>query len=275
MTASRAPASQATSSRIAGRHHLGISGRLRRNLQEGATARIASRFDATAAYLFDHGLVLSQGEGKLYITCPWKHEHTGDSGETETAYLLDGTDGRGHFKCLHAHCEGRTDDEFRDALGYGTSNDFEALAPSEPTARPTLPALSRRKSGAIEAKIKNLTAVLDRPDVCGWRIGFDTFRDEITYFPTGEPGQWRALGDADYVRLREHLEQNGFDPIGRELMRDAVLRVADITRSTAPRNGSKPLYGMVNRALRSSCTNISPHRIAAIPKAFRNIFGRH
>jgi hypothetical protein len=31
--ASRVPASQATSSRIAGRHHLGISGRLRRNLQ--------------------------------------------------------------------------------------------------------------------------------------------------------------------------------------------------------------------------------------------------
>jgi hypothetical protein len=34
-TASRAPASQATSSRIAGRHHLGISGRLRRNLHPG------------------------------------------------------------------------------------------------------------------------------------------------------------------------------------------------------------------------------------------------
>jgi putative DNA primase/helicase len=34
MTVSRAPASQATSSRNAGRHHLGISGRLRRNLQE-------------------------------------------------------------------------------------------------------------------------------------------------------------------------------------------------------------------------------------------------
>jgi DNA replication protein DnaC len=36
--ASRAPASQATSSRIAGRHHLGISGRLRRNLHAGAAA---------------------------------------------------------------------------------------------------------------------------------------------------------------------------------------------------------------------------------------------
>jgi hypothetical protein len=33
MTANRAPASQATSSRIAGRHHLGISGRHRRNPQ--------------------------------------------------------------------------------------------------------------------------------------------------------------------------------------------------------------------------------------------------
>jgi hypothetical protein len=33
--ARRAPASQATSSRIAGRHHLGISGRLRRNLHAG------------------------------------------------------------------------------------------------------------------------------------------------------------------------------------------------------------------------------------------------
>jgi hypothetical protein len=33
MIARRAPASQATSSRIAGRHHFGISGRLRRNLQ--------------------------------------------------------------------------------------------------------------------------------------------------------------------------------------------------------------------------------------------------
>src|SRR6266513_2601247 len=38
-TASRAPANQATSSRIAGRDHLGISGRLRRNLQTVAPGR--------------------------------------------------------------------------------------------------------------------------------------------------------------------------------------------------------------------------------------------
>src|SRR4029077_9729395 len=39
-TASRAPANQATSSRIAGRHHLGISGRLRRNLHRGDKWRL-------------------------------------------------------------------------------------------------------------------------------------------------------------------------------------------------------------------------------------------
>jgi hypothetical protein len=44
-TASRAPASQATSSRIAGRHHLGISGRLRRNLQPKASAEPALEVD--------------------------------------------------------------------------------------------------------------------------------------------------------------------------------------------------------------------------------------
>src|SRR6516164_64617 len=39
---SRAPASQATSSRIAGRHHLGISGRIRRNLHGMVTDKSAS-----------------------------------------------------------------------------------------------------------------------------------------------------------------------------------------------------------------------------------------
>ena len=41
--ASKAPASQATSSRIAGRHHLGISGRLRRNLQANVVTAAVAR----------------------------------------------------------------------------------------------------------------------------------------------------------------------------------------------------------------------------------------
>jgi aryl-alcohol dehydrogenase-like predicted oxidoreductase len=45
---SRAPASQATSSRIAGRHHLGISGRLRRNQH---FRRLAEEIGVTPAAL--------------------------------------------------------------------------------------------------------------------------------------------------------------------------------------------------------------------------------
>ena len=40
-------------------------------------------------------------------------------------------------------------------------------------------------------------------------------------------GQWQTFGDADYSRLRIMLEKRGFKPVGRELIRDAVLLVAD------------------------------------------------
>jgi hypothetical protein len=50
-TASKAPASQATSSRIAGRHHLGISGRLRRNPQGFEATLVFLRFRRCEATL--------------------------------------------------------------------------------------------------------------------------------------------------------------------------------------------------------------------------------
>lgn len=39
--------------------------------------------------------------------------------------------------------------------------------------------------------------------------------------------QWRTFTDADYSRLRIGLEKGGFKPIGREMIRDIVLLVAD------------------------------------------------
>jgi hypothetical protein len=49
MIARMAPASQATSSRIAGRHHFGISGRLRRNLQMAHAAPFLGNFGGSHA----------------------------------------------------------------------------------------------------------------------------------------------------------------------------------------------------------------------------------
>lgn len=67
-------------------------------------------------------------EGEAYIQCPWQDQHTMDSGVTQTAYFPAGSRGyeQGHFRCLHAHCEERSDVEFLDALGLRVA-DFEVL----------------------------------------------------------------------------------------------------------------------------------------------------
>ncbi len=59
-------------------------------------------------------------EGELYLVCPFAEEHTSDTGWTSTQYAPAGTGGyeRGHWKCLHAHCAGRTDEDFERGVGY-------------------------------------------------------------------------------------------------------------------------------------------------------------
>jgi hypothetical protein len=84
-----------------------------------------------------------------------------------------------------------------------------------------LPPFERKKDGSILATIGNLLLACRRADVCGWLIGRDTFRDELMVSVAGEPS-WRPMIDEDFTRLRVWLEKNDFDPIGREMIRDAV-----------------------------------------------------
>lgn len=93
--------------------------------------------DEIAKWLETNDKVLSFGKDhQLFIECPFKAEHTGDSGETETAYFPAGTRGyaEGHFRCLHAHCAGRDDQTFLNEIGY-TASFFEAL-PAEAVEPP-------------------------------------------------------------------------------------------------------------------------------------------
>lgn len=63
--------------------------------------------------------VLDWGKnGGAFIDCPFKSEHTMDSGITQTVYFPAGSRGyeQGHFHCLHAHCAERDDADFMDAL---------------------------------------------------------------------------------------------------------------------------------------------------------------
>lgn len=98
-----------------------------RNPKDLSPAKITN--DPIASYLIEKNHVLSYGkEGQLYISCPFKANHTTDSGETETAYFCAGTRGYtcGHFKCFHANCASKLDSDFLDKIGY-TSDDFDVL----------------------------------------------------------------------------------------------------------------------------------------------------
>lgn len=88
--------------------------------------------DPVAQYLMDKSLVLKvERDQRMHIECPFKDEHTSDSSESATTYFPAHTGGyaNGHFLCMHAHCEHRTDEEFKAALGYveDVMGDFDVL----------------------------------------------------------------------------------------------------------------------------------------------------
>lgn len=188
--------------------------------------------DPTAEYLVDKGLVLGEGrDGQLFTACPWSDGHSVDSGVTEACWFPAGTQGyeQGHFKCLHASCAGRGDDEFREAVGCGTSSEFEtlpAVAEAKQTAaRPRFMGVNL-KTGEIPALLHNVMLALEHPDWFGYRVAYDTFLgEEVISFEEG-PG-WRPLRDADMALMRRRLDQLGFKPVGAEMMRSAIDGVTD------------------------------------------------
>jgi hypothetical protein len=192
--------------------------------------------DKTAEWLHAQGLVIEAASDRLYLDCPWKDKHTSDSGVTQTAYFLAGTNGyeMGHFKCMHASCQHEYDGgdhAVLAALGH-PEHSFEDLGPPE---KPALPkervkkgSLSHCKQG-IEATLSNLVRVLADPDSCGMHICFDEFSGDRLVCPVGET-EYRLWQDVDLIDLRLHLERNGFVPIGRELMRDAFEKQCQLNR---------------------------------------------
>lgn len=76
------------------------------------------------------------------------------------------------------------------------------------------------------ATVGNVLLACRAEKFLGARIAYDAFRDELMIARDGTQ-EWRAFTDPDYVRLRWVLEEQGFRPIGRELMRDVAMLVAD------------------------------------------------
>jgi hypothetical protein len=207
---------------------------------EAGTRRRGADFhatDLTAEHLVEQGLVLAEGrDGQLFVACPWADGHSSDSGVTEACWFPAGTNGYevGHYKCLHASCAKRTDDEFREKVGCGTSSDFETLPAvaddkaKEPPARPRFLQVNV-KTGEIPALLHNVMLALENPAWFGFKVAYDTFLgEEVIGFEEG-PG-WRPLRDADMALMRRRLDQLGFKPVGKEIMRDAIDGVCERLR---------------------------------------------
>ena len=203
-------------------------------------SRLDMHGDPVAAWLDENDWVREwDRDGRIHVRCPWEHEHTSDSGPTATSWFPAGVGGfaQGHFKCLHAHCAARTDEEFKDAIGFNESQfevllpavreDGAAVGPGQAAEDEPWPVFARDRQGRIEATVDNVVKALARPDITGARLAYDEFKDAVM---VGWGDTWRPMRDVDYVDLRVALERRGFKPVSKEMVRDVALKVADLNR---------------------------------------------
>ena len=118
---------------------------------------------------------------------------------------------------------------------WAVAQDFEWPAQAEgdePEEGPPFPALDRADDGSIKARLGNLVAMLRASEHTTVQLAHDEFSDSVMLAPHGRR-EWRPVRDDDLVRLRMRLEAQGFRPISRELMRDAVLLVTRENRFDA------------------------------------------
>lgn len=188
----------------------------RRGKARGEKAEEARSSDPVIAQLLSRGMVKrARADGGVDIICPFESSHTVPGGESATTYFAAHTSGyaQGHFVCKHSHCAERGDAEFLAAIGMADSLDS--------------PGFKRNKDGRIKATIGNTLRALRRPDICGWRLARDTFRDEIMK-AEGMQATWTPLTDDDYTVIRDQLEEmrDAFLPLGLEMVRQCASLAA-------------------------------------------------
>jgi hypothetical protein len=88
-----------------------------------------NRHDPVADWLQKYWECFKRKGGKLNVRCPWCDNHSADSGESQSTWLLAGYQGNAHgtFRCLHAGCSSRSQGEFLEAVGYADVERGEAL----------------------------------------------------------------------------------------------------------------------------------------------------
>ena len=206
-----------------------------------------SKPDDVLDFLVQAGRVIEFDKtGRVDIICPFERLHTTVSNGSATSYFPAGVGGydRGGFRCLHAHCEHRTTDDFLQEIGY-VSAQFDAMDPEpapsaeEAGSQRTAVAFSgkegvvvarppyvRDSKGAIEPVMSNVLTGLRHETECGASLRQDAFDGTVSVRFSG--AEWRALRDTDITRFRETLERRkGFKSLAMTELRAATDLVAE------------------------------------------------
>lgn len=153
--------------------------------------------------------------GTIHITCPFENEHSTVGGISECSYLPAGTNGykTGRFNCFHAHCEGRSNEDFIKELNIVFDDTIHKM-------------IKDKKNNMVLAISQNIVKALEKTEICGIKITKDNFLNKIII--TSLTGKSRTLIDEDYFEIKLKLEENyHFKPIPLQLMREAVNYIAN------------------------------------------------
>ncbi len=166
-------------------------------------------------------------DGQYYIFCPFQANHTKGArdNKTETVYFPRGRGySQGHFKCLHAHCADKTDDDFLRAIGYEEANLLDKLQSTEKVLAIPLEQFSGfqrvTSTGRIKPTHNNLYLALSRPELCGYRFRFDSFLNQRQLMPfisdkddLTDESLWREMTQEDCTSIAIALSDRarGFD----------------------------------------------------------------
>lgn len=92
------------------------------------------------------------------------------------------------------------------------------------------PRFERDKEGRILPTTSNILLALARPDMTGYHLGVDTFKEALMF--AKRPGEWELFSDVHYTRIKNALENHGkgFRPIARVEVKECVADIADRNR---------------------------------------------
>lgn len=107
-------------------------------------------------------------------------------------------------------------EDFRKAHGYNVA----VFDPAVVTAAKELHLTKNTKGTRILATLDNIHQALSTPAFSGYRLGFDSFKDQMMYHTTTSP--WLPFEDETYTQLRIQLPKLSFEEIPAPIMRDAV-----------------------------------------------------